>query len=293
MLLAHPAEIDIVLMDIQMPVMDGFEATRLIRKTSTLAKLPVIALTAGAFSSQQDEAFAAGMTGYIAKPFDIENAIALILQQSGRAGPAAPSSMTNDPSAAFEQTIPALAVERGLAIWKEVPVYQQYLRKFARDYANCVREMAHLEPVDAAKLAHKLKGASGNLALMLLAELASQTDRVLRAGEDPADSLKQLQAGLDTALNAIAHYAPSDAADEQAGSVDSAQIALSLASMLAALDTNRMTAVRPALAALAAVLPVSQMAPINAAVDAFDFRGGEAAIESIAANLGIALEGKI
>jgi PAS domain S-box-containing protein len=65
------ADYDIVLMDVQMPVMDGFEATRRVRKELGL-KLPILAMTAGVMQSEQEQCIAAGMDDFIAKPVDVE-----------------------------------------------------------------------------------------------------------------------------------------------------------------------------------------------------------------------------
>jgi PAS domain S-box-containing protein len=74
----HPRQIDIVLMDLQMPVMDGYQATRLIHATPALGNLPVIALTAGAFRTQEQAARDAGMLGFLSKPFNVDVAVELI-----------------------------------------------------------------------------------------------------------------------------------------------------------------------------------------------------------------------
>ena len=72
----QPGQFDVVLMDVQMPILDGYEATRRIRCDLGLSDLPIIALTAGALSSERQRAAAAGMDGFLIKPFD---AVTLIL----------------------------------------------------------------------------------------------------------------------------------------------------------------------------------------------------------------------
>ena len=75
---ATPHDFDLVLMDVQMPVMDGLEATRAIRGELGLVDLPVIALTAGAMESQRELALAAGMNGFIAKPFRLKEMVSAL-----------------------------------------------------------------------------------------------------------------------------------------------------------------------------------------------------------------------
>ncbi|WP_426193101.1 response regulator [Massilia sp. DWR3-1-1] len=85
-LLAHPETVDLVLMDVQMPVMDGIEATTILRGMAQFAGLPIVALTAGAFSTHQDAARNAGMDHFIAKPFDVATTIGLIRRLTGPHG---------------------------------------------------------------------------------------------------------------------------------------------------------------------------------------------------------------
>ncbi len=70
---AKPRQYDLILMDIQMPLMDGYEATRQIRRSARpeIAHIPIIAMTANAFEEDRDKAYESGMDGYIAKPIDV------------------------------------------------------------------------------------------------------------------------------------------------------------------------------------------------------------------------------
>ncbi len=83
---AEPQAIDVVLMDVQMPVLDGHDATRRIRRELQLTELPIIALTAGALSSERQRASAAGMDDYLVKPFDAQALVGSILRHVKLAG---------------------------------------------------------------------------------------------------------------------------------------------------------------------------------------------------------------
>ncbi|MEI8168114.1 MAG: PAS domain S-box protein [Rhodoferax sp.] len=83
---------DVVLMDIQMPVMDGYEATRLIRSVPQLAQLPIIAVTANVQTSDREQCFAAGMNHHIAKPCNLDELVAVIRSVTGLQSGVQPSS---------------------------------------------------------------------------------------------------------------------------------------------------------------------------------------------------------
>ncbi len=210
----HLQEVDIVLMDVQMPIMDGYEATRQLRALPHGSNLPVVALTAGAFKAQQDAAREAGMTAFVSKPFNVEELIATIqhwthcpvepAQENTTA--AEPSNLEPPPVADF----PGIAVAQGVALWGDVAVYQQYLRKFASVYSDCAARLStacdakDFETISA--LLHKIKGTAGNLALLDIARCAADAESIELTNLSK-DALAPLVSALETAFASIALFA--------------------------------------------------------------------------------------
>jgi PAS domain S-box-containing protein len=214
-LVAHPHDVDLVLMDVQMPVLDGIEATRQLRRMPQFAELPIVALTAGAFKSQQDAAQAAGMTHFISKPFDVPSTIALIQRLCRRPTSAlSAAAVAASPKPVAPTSVSVMDVAQGLEIWMDMPSYLDYLRRFLTQYQDAVAVMhASLAQGDrpaATALAHKLAGVASNLALPDTRRLAAEAERVLRTGLDPAPALADLALALVSAVAAIEHFTPSD-----------------------------------------------------------------------------------
>ena len=208
---AHPLEVDLVLMDVQMPVMDGIEATRQLRRMPQFANLPVVALTAGAFKSQQDAAHAAGMTHFISKPFDVPSTLALIRRLTDGVATA------EMPAAVAEAALssPVMDVTQGLDNWCDRASYQDYLQRFVALYTNAVATLGELvlnaDRPAALAMAHKLAGVAANMALPQTFACAAELERVLRADLDPALALAQLDVALSLALVTIESFVGKDA----------------------------------------------------------------------------------
>ena len=293
----HVNEIDLVLMDVQMPVMDGYEATRAIRADAALAHLPVVALTAGAFIEMQAAAREAGMDDYIAKPFDVDAAIAMI-QRLTNHPPAAAGTDSHITVAPLRnktpetlENLPGIELKRGLAIWRDNAVYKRYLYKFSQDYADSVSLIAQATPTEGATFAHKLKGAAGSLALMEVAEAATAIDSTLREGKGDATTkaLLVLQTALALTLKSIAFYASPDIVTMPPTAIDDVITQSLLNKILVALNADDPSFVEPLLKELRFHLPIEQLKVLTAAIDGFDFRGAETATLSIAAQLGLVL----
>ena len=172
-----------ILMDLQMPVMDGFAATRAIRNELGQMELPIIAMTANAMASDREECLAAGMNDHIGKPFDLDHLVSVLLKHTGSKtsshSPAhtpqsnkVPAPLTSVGSAS--SVIQAQqAIER---IGGMKPLYASLLREFLVDLDQVVPEYQRLLAAsmfaEAARHMHTLKGTSATLGALELSALA-------------------------------------------------------------------------------------------------------------------------
>ncbi|MCK7582802.1 MAG: PAS domain S-box protein [Chromatiales bacterium] len=297
-LIAHPEAVDIVLMDVQMPVMDGRAATRLIRETPAIPRLPIVALTADTVGDQQSAALEAGMDAFLSKPFDVTEAVALILSLTlkGTANETpqpAPVALSPPPNS----DLPGLAIDQGLRLWRDPDLYRQYLQRFARDYADSAQSIADADPETARQIVHKLRGTAGSMSLPEVAAQAGILETQLMAGLEI--SVQPLQDALTTALESIARYAPDTATviaqpesplEGLTSPRSHNELELRLREALSAFDRFDPPAAGPALDALAAHLSAEQLAPLRQAIDEFDANAGLTAVRALAATLSIQME---
>ena len=202
----HKPPVDVVLMDIQMPFINGYEATQKIRAIEHLKNLPVIALTAGALVPHQAQAQQAGMTGYMVKPFDVDNAVQLILKLTAHAATPQHSAQPTPQPPDDNADLPGMAITKALTTWLDASPYQNFLRLFADNYQHIAQNLRQLPTPDAQALAHKVRGAAANLGLTDVAAAAQQVERRLDRGEPWDDALLTLQQRMDIALESIRQY---------------------------------------------------------------------------------------
>ncbi|TPQ24807.1 response regulator [Methylomonas koyamae] len=204
---ANPGCADVVLMDVQMPEMDGHEATRRIREQLGLTALPVIALTAGAFQSQIEASLAAGMNGFIAKPFDVDKLIAYLRQYASRPAQSSPTETETGPDVPAADAAPVIDLQKGLRAWRELDVYKTYLEKFianhGRDGDAIAEAIAAGDGEQARALVHKLKGSAANLALVAIWEAAERLELAFHRQLAIGDLPQVLQRALDRGRIAI------------------------------------------------------------------------------------------
>jgi len=186
---------DLVLMDIQMPVMDGVTATRVIRELDGFAQLPIVAMTAHSMTHEREKFVAAGMNDHIAKPFD-EAGFYRVLAKWIAPAKQRPLAVRALPPAAADCDFPALwgvDIRAGLGLLQgDAAAYRFWLSNFADEAPAALRAiraaMAVGDLPSARTAAHTLKGRIGLLGMKELHAVAAALDAALERAL-PADEL--------------------------------------------------------------------------------------------------------
>jgi PAS domain S-box-containing protein len=175
---------DVVLMDVQMPVLDGLETTRRIRSGSAGVidkDIPIVALTAHAMKGDREECSAAGMTDFIAKPIQSVE-LALAVERSTR--PTPPSHATLAPKYRSPSFDPAALRQRLLGDEEALrDVLEQFLVSFGGEIDRLRGEVAAANVLDVRNLAHRLKGMLGMIGAAGLSQLAGELEVLAAEGK--------------------------------------------------------------------------------------------------------------
>ena len=281
---AQPQGFAAVLMDIQMPVMDGLAATRAIRDELDLVELPVIAFTAGVLLEQRQAARDAGVNDFLSKPVDL-NELVTVLQRwtaTGHAAvppaasapgpaPASAPGQEPEPPADFPEIAGLDTRWAALQLDYDWDFFRGLLRDFATEYCDLLHQIrddlgAGLASA-AARTLHTLRGTAGNIGARDLMQSAAALEAAIKAGQpDLGPLLDAFGTRFAALLTGIAPWL------EEAGAAADAPGEL-------ALDPAMLTALRLALARhdLAALDLFSRLQPALARAH------GQAAVQTMAA----------
>jgi two-component system sensor histidine kinase/response regulator len=277
------AAYDLVLMDMQMPVMDGLTATRAIRQQAQLDSLPVVAMTANAMQGDRDRCLAAGMNDHIPKPIEPQDLWYALLKwiKPRQPGVAPPRRQVEAPShVPLPSAMAGLDMVAGLrrVLGKE-QTYLSLLRRFAASQKNALADILKAlmdgdHPV-AERLAHTLKGTSANIGAVLVQEQADGLEAAIKNRRPRAEleaQLAQLRVPLETLIGHLERELQKDPAGPVI--VVSAEkfkaVHDHLMTLLAQGDSEAMDLFEANAGLFSAVVP-NHHAAIAAAIRAFDF----------------------
>jgi len=220
-------EYDAVLMDVQMPVMDGYTATREIRKDNRFKELPIIAMTAHAMAGDEDKSLESGMNGHVTKPIDPDQLFATLQKWIKPAAertavqklpvldaPPKPGQAVPDGDE-LPESLPGFDLAAGLSrLMGNKRLYRKLLVDFGTNYggvADEIREALAARDFNRANsLVHNLKGLSGNLEATEIQTAAVEMEKLVKGQTAKTASDKELnrkfaelENALEQALDAV------------------------------------------------------------------------------------------
>jgi PAS domain S-box-containing protein len=228
----HHQALDVVLMDVQMPTLDGNEATRRIRAELQLKTLPIVALTAGALVGERQRALEAGMNDFISKPFDPQALIRKVRQlvEGARGEPIAMVILDTEPASDTARRPLMSSIDAGVVqqmFGDDLPLFKSLLARMLREFADLALPTSISSDDQATRSeikarTHKLKGSAGMIGATKVMRLAGAAEVALQECR-PVDIIEGLLTQLASALTTLREEAgpflvePEQQTDSNAG----------------------------------------------------------------------------
>jgi len=194
---------DVVLMDVQMPIMDGYKATEILRKTYSNSELPIIAMTANALRGDRERSIESGMNDYISKPINPE----LLYETLGKWLLGNSIKNIEKPS---DKKVEILEFEETLIrLGNNQDLYYVILKRYSDNYSNVAKELSHLsinkQYDEAKRFIHSLKSVAGNIGAMKLRKFIIQFEEQYESYNEKnlTEKLEELSDLNEELLNTI------------------------------------------------------------------------------------------
>ena len=299
---------DGILMDMQMPVMDGLLATERIRQNPRHAQLPIIAMTASAMPGDRETCMAAGMNDHISKPVDPEEMFRTLARWVVPTYPqATPTIQSLEEKTVFQLDIVDLDCRSGLLrMGGDIKLYQNILTKFCVNQGEVDQKIAEAlqtgETETATRLTHTLKGVAGTIGAMRLQTQSQQLETAIINGnpqewtvllESLSQHLLQLITSIQTKLPKVATFQPASSiseAERQIAILHLAPLLREAARQLSLYDTDVENTLLFIQKHTVSEEMHHQVAQLNHYVNQYDFDAAQTALLAWAKALGIEIK---
>ena len=299
----EPGRYDCVLMDVQMPVMDGYTATRKIREDDRYQKLPILAMTANATVEDRHKSEDAGMNDHIAKPIDPQVLFAALLQWIEPGERELPDTLqaAQEPTLQ-EETLPELPgidTEAGLArMAGNIRSYRKLLNKFVANQEGAIGEIRAAfgegDHEATVRLAHTLKGVAGSIGALALQTAGADLEAALKEQPEtlPEKLIEEAGTKLEQTIAAIQSIAaaPAEGAAQGGNSGTSADMVSKLHGLLESLeryDAEAEDVLEDILGQVSGAPLVDPLQDLKKRVGQYDFEGAAEDLKQLIASLDV------
>ncbi|BCS54219.1 response regulator [Geobacter sp. SVR] len=307
---SDPSRFAAVLMDIQMPVMDGYEATSRIRKEAGGQNLPIIAMTAHAMREERERCLAAGMNDHLSKPIDVDRVTEALLRWTGTSDSrhgACPCTAETPKEPGLPMSVPGIDWAELLERLRgNLPLCVKLLHDFRESHGTAAGEIRGAlkggDRMAARRMIHTLKGIAGNLSAGEIYKTAAALEEALeRGGTDAPQLLEQLDYAMQEMMEALPPLEGSGLpeepslqkdAGEERRTVDPDTLGPLLSDFYALLKRNSMEARKQAAALSGELLGThleEEMRQIETCLAKLDFVSARGTVEKVAGALGLEL----